>query len=360
VSPSADVHSKFHYSDVALLLVCGLFREDLSWLRCVFLYTTHLLRNVTLMIYDNYGRPVLNLRISVTQKCDKHCPYCHREGETNPSTLMTVDEIVRIVRIAISLGISRVKLTGGEPLLREEIVEIVGGINGLEGLTDLSMTTNGAYMKGLAKDLKAAGLSRVNVSLPTLDPDVYNAVMGGDLQDAIDGVRAAVEAVLHPVKVNMLVLKNVNDGEIDKMIEFAAETGTILQLIELEPINLSKGYYERYHLGLGEIAQKLEKLASETMVRKYMQKRRVYTLPKVKVEVIRPIENTEFCANCTRIRVTSDGKLKPCLMRKDNLVDILTPMRNGADDKKLTEIFLEAVKKRQPYYGATQTVKITA
>ena len=328
-------------------------------MRFVFLYTTHMLRNVTMMIYDTYGRPVLNLRISVTQKCDKHCPYCHREGETNPSTLMTVDEIVRIVRIAVSLGVSRVKLTGGEPLLRKEIVEIVRDINGIEGLTDLSMTTNGTHLKGLAKDLKAAGLNRVNVSLPTLDPEVYNKVMGGDLQDAINGVRAAVEAGLHPVKVNMLVLKNVNDGEVDKMIKFSAETGAILQLIELEPINLNKGYYERHHLGLDEIAQKLEKSASETKVRKYMQKRRVYTLPKVKVEVIRPIENTEFCANCTRLRVTSDGKLKPCLMRKDNLVDILSPMRNGADNKELTEIFVEAVKKREPYYRATQTSKIT-
>jgi len=256
------------------------------------------------MIYDNCNRPVLNLRISVTQKCDKHCPYCHREGETDPSTVMTVEEIIRIVRIAISLGISRVKLTGGEPLLRKEIVEIVSGITGLEGLTDLSMTTNGAYMKGLAKDLKKAGLGRVNVSLPTLDPDIYSSLMGGNLQDAIDGVKAAVEAGLHPVKVNMLVLKNVNDGEIEKMTQFAAQTGTILQLIELEPINLSKKYYERYHLGLDEI--------------------------------------------------------EPCLMRKDNLVDILTPLRNGADDKKLTEIFVEAVKKREPYYKATATAKTTA
>jgi len=329
-------------------------------LRYVFPYTTHLLRNVTLMICDNYERPVLNLRVSVTQKCDKHCPYCHREGETNPSTVMTVKEIVRIVRIAISLGISRVKLTGGEPLLRKEIVEIVRGINGLEGLTDLSITTNGTYLKGIAKDLKKAGLNRVNVSLPTLDPNVYNNLMGGDLQDAIEGVKAAVEAGLHPVKLNMLVLKNVNDGEIEKLIQFAAQTGTILQLIELEPINLSKTYYERYHLSLDEIEQKLKKLTSETRIRKYMQKRRVYVLPKVKVEVIRPIENTEFCANCTRIRVTSDGKLKPCLMRKDNLVDILTPLRNGADDKKLTETFIEAVKRREPYYKATPTAKITA
>jgi len=312
------------------------------------------------MICDNYERPVLNLRVSVTQKCDKHCPYCHREGETNPSTVMTVEEIVRIVRIAISLGISRVKLTGGEPLLRKEIVEIVRGINGLEGLTDLSMTTNGAYMKGLAKDLKKAGLNRVNVSLPTLDPNIYNNLMGGDLEDALEGVKAAVEAGLHPVKLNMLVLKNVNDGEIEKLIQFAAQTGTILQLIELEPINLSKKYYARYHLGLDEIEQNLKKLASETRIRKYMQKRRVYVLPKANVEVIRPIENTEFCANCTRIRVTSDGKLKPCLMRKDNLVDILTPLRNGADDKKLTEIFIEAVKKREPYYKAVPLSKTTA
>jgi GTP 3',8-cyclase len=312
------------------------------------------------MIYDNCNRPVLNLRISVTQKCDKHCPYCHREGENNPSTLMTVDEIVRTVKIAVSLGISRVKLTGGEPLLRKEIVEIVRGISGLDGLTDLSMTTNGTHLKGLAKNLKAVGLGRVNVSLPTLDPDMYNDVMGGDLQDALDGVKAAVEAGLHPVKLNMLVLKNVNDGEIDRMIRFAAQTGTILQMIELEPINLSKGYYERHHLGLDEIAKKLEPLASETRIRKYMQKRRVYVLPNVKVELIRPIENTEFCANCTRIRVTSDGKVKPCLMRTDNLVDLLTPMRNGTDDKKLTEIFVEAVKKREPYYKATPTSKTAA
>ena len=309
------------------------------------------------MIYDNCNRPVLNLRISVTQKCDKHCPYCHREGETDPSTVMTVDEVVRIVRIGISLGVNRIKLTGGEPLLRKEIVEIVQGINSLEGLTDLSMTTNGAYMKGLAKDLKKAGLGRVNISLPTLDPKVYSSLMGGNLQDALDGVKAAVEAGMKPVKLNMLVLKNVNDGELDRMIEFAAQTRTILQLIELEPINLSKKYYNLYHLSLDEIEQKLETLASETKVRKYMQKRRVYVLPEAKVEVIRPIENTEFCANCTRIRVTSDGKLKPCLMRKDNLVDILAPMRSGADDEKLTEIFVEAVKKREPYYKPTQTAK---
>ncbi len=279
-----------------------------------------------------------------------HCPYCHREGETNPSTVMSVEEIVHIVKIALSLGISRVKLTGGEPLLREDILDIVGGIAELRGLRDLSMTTNGTFLEAMAKDLKIKGLNRVNVSLPTLNPETYRNLRGGNLRDAIEGVRAAVEAELYPVKLNMLILKNVNEREVERMIQFAERTMTILQLIELEPLNLTESYYERYHLDLNEIEQRLKEQALEVRTREYMQNRRIYFLPKVKVEVIHPIENTEFCARCTRIRVTSDGKLKPCLMRNDNLVDILTPLRNGANDEELTKIFLEAVKRREPYY----------
>lgn len=306
-----------------------------------------------MMIYDKYNRPNLNLRLSVTQECDKHCPYCHREGESHPSTFMTLDEIVRIVGIALHLGISRVKLTGGEPLLRNDIVEIIRAINGLEGLTDLSMTTNGTHLKVLARALKEAGLDRINVSLPTLNSQIYQNVMGGKLQDAIEGVKSAVKTGMNPVKINMLLLKNVNDTEIDSMVAFAKQTKTVLQLIELEPVNLNKDYYERYHLGLDEISKKLENLAIKTKVRKFMQKRKVYTLPEVKVELIRPIENTEFCANCTRIRITSDGKLKPCLMRKDNLVDLLELMRNGITDKKLIEIFFKVITNREPYYKAS-------
>jgi cyclic pyranopterin phosphate synthase len=181
--------------------------------------------------------------------------------------------------------------------------------------------------------------------------------MGGNLQNAIDGIKAAVKSGIYPVKLNMLLLKNINENEINDMIKFATETGTILQMIELEPINLSIEYYERYHISLDKIANKLESLAQQTKVREFMQKRRLYLLPKVKVELIRPIENTEFCANCTRIRVTSDGKVKPCLMKKNDLIDILTPMRNGADYKELREIFVNAVKKREPYYKKTQKVK---
>ncbi len=309
------------------------------------------------MINDSFGRPVLNLRISVTQRCNLHCPYCHREGQEkkpdDSSSEMSATEIVRLVRIAISLGIQRIKLTGGEPMLRRDILDIVEGIAGLEGLQDLSMTTNGTLLAAVAKDLRARGLTRLNVSLPSLNENVYVKLMGGNLQDVFRGINAAVKAVFNPVKVNMLVLAGVNEDEIPQMIQFAKASSTILQLIELEPVNISRKYYERYHYPLDKVEVDLAKQALRAETRTYMQNRRIYTLPEGRVEVIRPIENTEFCAHCTRLRVTSDGKLKPCLMVNTNLVDVLAPLRNGANDEELTEIFRETCLRREPYYKAS-------
>ena len=301
------------------------------------------------MICDDYGRPTLNLRISVTQKCNLKCPYCHREGETAPSIEMSVDEIIRIAHIALSLGISYVKLTGGEPLMRPEIVQIVTGISKLRGLGDLSMTTNGTLLAPLAKELRESGLKRINVNIPTLDNETYEKLTGGNLRAVKKGIRAAVNAGLYPVKLNMLLLQGVNEKEVERMIKFARHTGTILQLIELEPLNVDESYYKSHHLVPDGIEESLAKRAVEIKTRKDMQNRKIYFLPHVKVEAIHPIENTEFCAHCTRIRVTSDGKLKPCLMRNDNLVDIVTPLRKGANDAELQKIFIKAIKRREPY-----------
>ena len=262
---------------------------------------------------------------------------------------MTIHEIVRLVKTAVGLGISKVKLTGGEPLIREDVVEIVKGIAAIPGLEDLSMTTNGTLLASFAKELCANGLKRVNVSLPTLDGEVYNKLTGGRLEDTLEGVKAAVEVGFYPVKINMLILKDVNDHAVPGMIEFARETGTILQLIELEPINISRAYYSAHHKSLDEYEDMLRQKAVRVETRRYMQSRRIYHLPDVKVEVVHPIENTEFCTNCTRLRTTSDGKLKSCLMRNDNLVDVLTSMRNGANDQELIELFKLANQKRQPY-----------
>ncbi|MGQ9539176.1 MAG: GTP 3',8-cyclase MoaA [Candidatus Bathycorpusculaceae bacterium] len=305
-----------------------------------------------MVLKDRYGRPLLNLRIALTKPCNLHCSYCHAEGEDKTMenfTEMTAGEIVHIVKIAVGLGISRVKLTGGEPLMRKDIVQIVKGIAAIKGLEELSMTTNGTMLESLAKELRANGLKRVNINLPTINGEIYCKLTGGRLENALRGVKAAVEAGLNPVKLNMLILKGVNDSQVPEMMDFARETGTILQLIELEPINISSEYYAVYHKPLDEYEAMLKQKALKVEARKYMQNRRIYHLPSVKVEVVHPIESTEFCRHCTRLRVTSDGKLKPCLMRTDNIVDILTPMRNGANDEELAELFKLANWRRQPY-----------
>ncbi|MEM3536174.1 MAG: GTP 3',8-cyclase MoaA [Candidatus Bathyarchaeia archaeon] len=305
------------------------------------------------MLIDNYGRPLLNLRIAITRRCNLRCTFCHMEGEEkltrDHSREMTIDEIVRLVRVAAEFGVSKVKLTGGEPLMRKDIAEIVKGIANVQGLTDFSMTTNGTMLAPIAKELHKNGLKRVNISLPTLNETVYSKLTGGRLTEALEGVKAAVDAGFYPVKLNMLVLRGINDGEVSEMIDFAREAGTILQLIELEPINLNTEYYSAYHKPLDEYEEMLERKAVKVETRQYMQGRRIYHLPDADVEVVHPIENTEFCMRCTRMRATSDGKLKPCLMRNDNLVDILASMRNGASDQELFELFRLANDRRQPY-----------
>jgi len=303
---------------------------------------------------DRFGRPLLNLRISVTQRCNLHCPYCHREGEEKRKDAsiieMMPEEIIRIVKIAVNLGINRIKITGGEPLLREDILDIVKGIAKINGLKDLSMTTNGTLLDKYAGDLRRSGLMRINVNIPTLENEKYHKLIGGNLPETLKGMDKAIKVRLNPVKINMLILKDINNKDISEMMRFAGEKGAVLQLIELEPVNVSDEYFEQYNFALDNIEADLKSKAAKVETRGDMQNRRVYYLPDVKVEIIRPIENTEFCAKCTRLRVTSDGKLKPCLMKKTGLIDVLTPLRNGADDDEIRQLFEKVCQIREPYY----------
>jgi len=305
-----------------------------------------------MVLTDNCGRPLLNLRIAITQRCNFRCDYCHKEGEEcsrGDCEEMAVDEIVRIARIAVSLDISRIKLTGGEPLMRKDLCDIVSGIACIPGLKDLSVTTNGSLLAFEAERLRACGLRRVNISLPTLDAEAYCKLTDGNLENTLEGVKAAVAAGFKPVKLNMVVLNGVNVDAVPEMMDFARQTGTILQLIELDPVNVDEEYYSAYHRLLDEYEEMLRQKAVEIETRRFMHNRHVYRLPDVTVEVVHPTENREFCAHCTRLRVTSDGKLKTCLMRNDNLVDILTPMRQGASDEELKELFVRVNELREPY-----------
>lgn len=293
----------------------------------------------------------MNLRVAVTPKCNLRCFYCHREGEEpHDSDEMRPEEIYRIASVASELGIRNLKITGGEPLIRDDIADIVSHVSKVPNLNDVSMTTNGTLLAGKARELKACGLRRVNISLVSLNKDTYSQSTGGRLEDALRGIEDAISAGFEPIKINALILNGTNTGEIEDFIRFAGNQGVILQLIELESVNLGHSIYNKFHYPLNDIELKLSTQASSIEHRGLMQNRRIYHLPGKTVEVVRHTEGTKFCLRCTRLRVTSDGKLKPCLLRGNNLVDILTPMRNGASDRDLKEIFLKAIELREPYY----------
>lgn len=287
---------------------------------------------------DSFNRPVSNLRVSLTPKCNLSCIYCHREGEKDPEASLTAAEIAEVLRVAAGFGIRSIKLTGGEPLLRPDLIEIVKSVpSGMES----SITTNGTLLAGLAADLKQAGLRRVNVSIDSLNPETYKKIAGTDrLSDVLEGIDAALATGLTPVKLNMVVLKGINDHEIDDFLTYVrGNRDLVLQLIELMNFNNCD-----HHGDLNGLENSLASRSKQIVTRR-MHHRKKYCLDGAEVEVVRPLHNTEFCAYCNRLRVTSDGKLKPCLLRTDNHVDI-----RGKSGKELEDLFIEAVRRREPFY----------
>ena len=308
--------------------------------------------SVDRLITDPYGRPVDNLRVSITQSCDLRCFFCHREGEPRQTPIeMTPKEIGRVVAVAAGLGVNRIKLTGGEPLLREDVVDVVYEVSHADEVKEVAMTTNGVLLAKLAQSLREAGLGRVNVSVPSLNPEVYRRVAGVDAAETVlEGVRAAVDASLWPVKVNMVVLRGLTEEKVEEMIRFTVENGLVLQLIEFESRDGSSELYHTYHVDLTPIEAMLEARAERVTVRRMQKRRKFFLRDGGEVEVVRPMHNIEFCGSCSRLRVTSDGRFKPCLFRDDNTVDFLTPMRSGASDANISRLLLEAVGKRKPYF----------
>ena len=315
-----------------------------------------------MVLIDPFGRAVTSLRISLTDSCNLHCIYCDMEGMERidridrmeaSDRLMRAEEVAEIVRIASKLGMTKIKLTGGEPLLREDIVEVVSKVASNPFVEEVSMVTNGVLLAQKAHDLAKAGLRRVNVNLASIDPEVYRFVTGGSLERVVEGLREAIKAGLSPVKLNMVVLKGINDQSIPAMLDFCSSLGTSLQLIELHHISgIGKSeFYESYHVDISSFEDYLTARAVKVERRLDLQNRPRYLLENgVQVELVKYSHNSQFCLRCPRLRVTSDGKLKPCLMRNDNLVDILTPLRNGASEEDLVKLFEKAVSLRRPYF----------
>ncbi|MFX0115374.1 MAG: GTP 3',8-cyclase MoaA [Candidatus Hodarchaeota archaeon] len=285
------------------------------------------------VLVDPTGRPTTHMRISVTNICDMDCPYCHREGHIAGRKVLSTHEIRKIVKTAAKWGIHSIKLTGGEPLLRKDIVQIVKAITEIEGIREVSLTTNGTYLDQLALQLKQAGLKRINIGCDALSSSVLKK-NAARIQKALT---AAKEAGFQDIKLNMVVLKGLNDHEIDDMIEFARREKVTLQLIEL--MDSDPEFYMRYFVNLDALEKELEGKANRIDERQ-LQARRRYFLDGIVIEVVRS-HARKFCANCSKIRVTSDGYFKPCLRREDNLVAI--------ESDQIEENLLEAVRRRAPY-----------
>ena len=303
-------------------------------------------------LVDDFDRAVTGVRVSLTDRCNFDCVYCHNEGlgDTRGPMAprddeMTADDVVRFLEVVDEFDVEKVKFTGGEPMLREDLEEIVRRVpDGME----VSMTTNGTFLPGRAEGLVDAGLSRVNVSQDALDPEAFREVtQSGAYDQVMAGVRAAVEAGLTPVKLNMVVFEHTK-GYVEEMVEYVArENGLRLQLIEYMPELTGRPEWSvdigRVHDWLAEEAERVE--------RREMHGRRRYWMGGESaeggmVEIVDPVENPDFCANCGRVRVTHDGKLKGCLNRNDDL----RPM-GGMTRAEIRAAFREVVANRVPYYG---------
>ena len=300
------------------------------------------------MLVDPSGRPTTDLRISLTDRCNFRCVFCHNEGQGEvhgPGDAapgeMSLDHVLRLGRIAHEHGITRFKLTGGEPLVRRDCEAIVAGLASMGLDVEVSMTTNGSMLAGRATKLKQAGLKRVNVSVHSAQPKDFTQVTRGQLAPVLAGVGAALEAGLTPVKLNMVVFK-ATASQIPEMVDFvASRAGLQLQLIEFMPELVG---HRDWRVDIGAVKAWLKERADRVEVRA-MHHRSVYHIGPSQVEVVDPVGNEDFCANCHRVRVVTDGGLKGCL----NVAATVPTV--GLDDDGIRDAFRQVVAERRPYYG---------
>ncbi len=301
-------------------------------------------------LIDPYGRKIEYVRLSLTDKCNLRCFYCMPKGFRDfeqPAHWLTEEEIVRVIRAFTTLGVSRVRLTGGEPLVRREIVSIATRLTALPGLDDLSLSTNAVLLARHADALFQAGVKRINVSLDSLDETRFKQITGGNLSTVIDGLMAARKTGFNPVKINMVAMKGVNDDEFEPMVAFCLRHGFTLRFIEAMPMGQTRDQTDRHYLSLQTVRQRLErryKLIPGVMPgggpARYMQ---VEGTP-LRIGFITPISQ-HFCETCNRVRLSVDGTLYLCLGQDDKLA--LRPLlRDGIDDHELQQVILEAIARK--------------
>jgi cyclic pyranopterin phosphate synthase len=310
---------------------------------------------------DRYGHRISYLRVSITDRCNERCTYCMPQElqEWLPrEEILTFEETLRLVRIAAELGVSKVRVTGGEPLTRRDIVHFIAEIPKISGIKSLGLSTNGTLLtrqitsgKTMATALREAGVQSVNISLDTLDRDVYSRITGRDFHaQVLEGIDAAIAVGFDQIKLNTVLMRGRNEDQLVPLIEFAASRNLILRFIEMMPVSTTEVLSEDNFMPILEAKRLIESvygsLIPETEFRTNGPAT-YYQVPgrKQRIGFIGAMTNLHFCENCNKLRLTCDGKLRPCLGSYLEF-DIVKPLRAGASDEELKQFFLDVVDRK--------------
>lgn len=298
---------------------------------------------------DNYNRDINYLRVSVTDRCNLRCRYCMPEegvGNLGHYIILSLEDLARLIKIATTIGIRKIRLTGGEPLVRKNIGQLVHYISNISEIDDIALTTNGILYPPMARQLKDAGLNRINFSLDTLLDEKYRFITRrGELKDALKAIFTALEMDMHPVKINTVIIRGFNDGEIMDFARMAYEYPLHIRFIEFMPIGDLHFWKEQRMISVDEVKKQIEseyKLEAARTI-KGNGPAQYYNLAggKGSIGFITPMSN-HFCGLCNRIRMTADGKLRGCLYDKRE-VDLKAAIQAGASDEELRQLFIQAI-----------------
>ncbi len=297
---------------------------------------------------DSFDRKINYLRVSLTDQCNERCLYCrpnaYRGWTPRPEHLST-PELIRVITAAVEMGFEHIRLTGGEPLLRPDILEITRSIHNLPGLASLSLSTNGTLLAPIARQLQGAGIQSINLSLDALQPDIYRKITGGSFKEFLSGFRSSLDAGFDQIKINCVLLRGLNQQELRPLVHFAAEHNVPIRFIELMPLTLLPQQGQELFLsiqdsqeilgGANNLIPQPDYLGGHGPARYFRDK----TTGAI-VGFIGALTTPDFCASCNKIRLTADGKLRPCLGRHGE-IDLRTALRQGSHTPE--ELFREAI-----------------
>lgn len=316
-------------------------------------------------LIDPFNRKIEYLRVSVTDKCNYRCGYCMPEQGVHPEgdhqEYLSYEELARIIKAFVALGVAKVRITGGEPLVRKNLPQFIEMIRDYEGLEDIPLSTNAHHLAREAQALKTAGITRANISIDSLKPNLFNKITrGGDLNKVLAGVDKALEVGIAPVKFNMVVMKGTNDNEIESMVDYGLEKGVEVRFIETMPIGPAGISMMNQHYAADKILARVKAHVGSDLIpsagKSHDGPSRNFLIAgtQTRIGVISAVSQ-HFCETCNRVRLTARGELALCLGQEDS-VDLRAPLRAGASDHELQEIIINAMLKKPEKHEFNENV----